>query len=876
MGCSLPVQTEFSVSAGNGNQLPGDDTSMSDRDGDGLVEDLEIYHLTDPLNPDTDGDGLRDGDEVLKYKTLPNESDTDKDGYDDGTEIHAGSDPLDANSIPVDNDGNGLPDEWENRYGLQYVAVGLRGPGGDPDQDGLTNLEELRYGTDPTKSDTDGDGYTDWAEIGAGSNPLDADSIPADDDKNGLPDIWENRYGLKDLLDGLGGPTGDPDGDGLTNLEELEYHTDPRNSDTDGDGLSDGDEVNTYHTDPLRQDTDGDGGNDGDEVAAGTDPLTAAEKTKIRAVDLNGYIITPVIGASPDKTSFSAPDQHFSGGTVSWTADSVSVPGSFMGGNIYQATVTLRAEAGYTFDAAAANLITYDYAVAGGVSYKPTAGLSDTLTVKLTFPALTLGTDVPVSDFDLAPYFVGPVAGGTPAAVINGAAPQYSGTVSWTPQPPDGVFVLDTVYTAVVHLKAKGGYTFRGVEADAFRHGGNSGTNEAGSGDITIIFPATGKPGYLTLKGTIAGKTYTAAVFRTSEEIADYPAFRNATLATNRTASGAGLGSAAVERELVVPLMTNSAPYTASGEYLLTVQVTDTVTEAVEDIYYQARKPFISGSAEFDLTAAKRRNRDLLDGAVTFKVALERIRAGETGLFNLTPEGETIDSSFVSTLQTINTNAGDSSINGNGKTVTLAKTGALLTLEGEGTLTLGNITLKDNPSNTGSCINLSAGLTLDAGAALTGTIEVQSAGKLVMKTGSLLSMGTTGVAVTGGSFEMSGGEISGNTVKGVSLSSGSFTMTGGAIKDNTTSGSGAGVSVTGGTFTMNGGEISGNEISGNEISGNGAAADGGGVSVTSGGTFIMNGGEISGNKARAVHSNYAATCPQCTKEDILTQQLPAD
>jgi hypothetical protein len=879
---------------------------MSDRDGDGLVEDLETYWLTDPLNPDTDGDGLRDGEEVMEYQTHPKKADTDGDGYDDGTEISAGSDPLDANSFPRDDDGNGLPDNWENLYGLEYLAVSLRGPGGDPDQDGLTNLEELRYRTDPTKADTDGDGYGDGTEIGAGSNPLDPDSIPADDDKNGLPDIWENRYGLKDLPDDLGGPTGDPDGDGLTNLHELEYRTDPMNPDTDGDGLSDGDEVHTYHTDPLRPDTDGDGVNDGDEVAAGTDPLTAAEKTEIRAVNLNGYIIPPAIGVSPRKTSFSAPDQHFSGGTVSWTEDNVSVTGYFMAGKIYQAEVTLSAGAGYTFDAAVAALITYDYAVTGGVSHRPTVGLSDTLTVKLSFPALTLGTDIPVSDFDLAPYFAAPAAGGTPAAVISGAAPQYSGTVSWTPPPPAGEFVLDTVYTAAVHLNAKGGYTFEGVEADAFKHGGSSGINEAGSGDIMIVFPPTGKAGFLTLKGTMAGKTYTAEVFNTTGEVADYPAFRNATLASNRNAIGAGLGSVAVAGDLVVPLMSNSAPYTVSGEYLLTVQVTDTVTEAMEDIYYQARTPFVSGSAEFDLAAAKRRNRDLLDGAVTFKVALQRIRAGESGLFNLTPEGETIDSSFASNLQTINTDGdGDRIINGNGKTVTLAKTGALLTLHGEGMVTLGNITLKDNPSNTGLFIDLSAGLTLDEGAALTGTIGVQSNGKLVMKTGSLLSMGTTGVDVTGGSFEMSGGEISGNTVKGVSLSSGKFTMTGGAIKDNTTptSGGGAsmsatnggGVSMSGGTFEMSGGEISGNiaatngggvyvsggtftmavgingggEISDNKagdgggvyvsggtftmgmgkVNGNEAIANGGGVFVTRSGAFTMNGGEISGNKA---------------------------
>jgi len=46
--------------------------------------------------------------------------------------------------------------------------------------------------------------------------------------------------------------------------------------DTDGDGLSDGDEVNVHGTEPLVTDTDGDGFSDGDEVSAGSDPKDTA------------------------------------------------------------------------------------------------------------------------------------------------------------------------------------------------------------------------------------------------------------------------------------------------------------------------------------------------------------------------------------------------------------------------------------------------------------------------------------------------------------------------------------------------------------------------------------------------------------------------
>jgi len=67
----------------------------------------------------------------------------------------------------------------------------------------------------------------------------------------------------------------DTDGDGLSDYDEIfVYGTDPLNPDTDGDGLSDYDEINVYGTDPLNYDTDGDGLSDGDEVNIyGTDPL---------------------------------------------------------------------------------------------------------------------------------------------------------------------------------------------------------------------------------------------------------------------------------------------------------------------------------------------------------------------------------------------------------------------------------------------------------------------------------------------------------------------------------------------------------------------------------------------------------------------------
>ena len=65
----------------------------------------------------------------------------------------------------------------------------------------------------------------------------------------------------------------DSDKDGIMDGLEVFYKTNPNVADTDFDGLSDGDEVNTWKTKPTNPDTDGDGFRDGDEVKGGYNPL---------------------------------------------------------------------------------------------------------------------------------------------------------------------------------------------------------------------------------------------------------------------------------------------------------------------------------------------------------------------------------------------------------------------------------------------------------------------------------------------------------------------------------------------------------------------------------------------------------------------------
>ena len=151
-----------------------------------------------------------------------------------------------------DEDGDGLPDAWEEKLvdNLDDLNGNASGPGpgagtGDFDGDGLTDLDEYEETkTNPTKADTDGDGLSDGVETNTG-----------------------------------------------TYVSATNTGTNPKKADTDKDGLTDGVETNTGKlvdaentgTDPNNPDSDGDGYFDGGEMVSGTNPNDKNSKGTIPA-----------------------------------------------------------------------------------------------------------------------------------------------------------------------------------------------------------------------------------------------------------------------------------------------------------------------------------------------------------------------------------------------------------------------------------------------------------------------------------------------------------------------------------------------------------------------------------------------------------------
>jgi len=364
------------------------DPGTADTDGDGLPDAVEVAKyagLLDPAKRDSDGDGMPDGEKVAYWDGRaaadpahadrlcalcgqpPNvaDPDVDGDGIRNGDEVHPPPRPVAPGSaqraaFPAtdpasgDTDGDGLPDAWE-RANARWLAdlgawdldpsradslAGLpgdsRGCGDAPscadaardlDGDALPAKLELAAGTDPHAADTDGDGLPDGWEYqhgAAGGARFAATAVagrgfswlgragapvplsptdPADADAPlARYQSWANgtmrsvTWTFRDAYR-LNASTTRPDGagDGLPDFwKALRGAADPA-KDPDGDGLTNLQEF-AAGTDPLRADTDGGGLPDGLEARLHLDPLSPADDAAQGDADGDGLSNADEIG----------------------------------------------------------------------------------------------------------------------------------------------------------------------------------------------------------------------------------------------------------------------------------------------------------------------------------------------------------------------------------------------------------------------------------------------------------------------------------------------------------------------------------------------------------------------------------------------------
>ncbi|WP_297552870.1 calcium-binding protein [Thermococcus sp.] len=289
------LSDKFEVYGDFGVKLPPSDPTSWDTDGDGIDDYFEVQMSTSwngaeerpfYLNPDWDGDGIVDGNEILPYDgsyhpTVDPYSANEWDGDSHPSPLLNGQKFYICFTSP-DCDGDGLNDGDELKAGANPVEI-------DSDDDGLYDGWEVRLGTDPTKSDTDGDGLSDFKEVipelayYAYHNATPAWIVVTDtlayyynwtlDYSMTLGMVCAQNY---DYLLSYYPKTiiGDSYFEYNGQVCFIKPFLDPRSPDTDGDGLSDGEEVNfryiyfltknitglgLVHLNPSNPDTDGDG-----------------------------------------------------------------------------------------------------------------------------------------------------------------------------------------------------------------------------------------------------------------------------------------------------------------------------------------------------------------------------------------------------------------------------------------------------------------------------------------------------------------------------------------------------------------------------------------------------------------------------------------
>lgn len=244
----------------------GSPPTDADADDDGLLDSLE-GSIEAIFNHDTDGDGIYDGTERGITEPGP-DTDLTQEHFRPDLDPDTTSDHLSA-----DSDGGGCGDREEDpnfngRFDTDESDINNSDDDEDDDLDGLYNVRERFLGSDERDADSDDDGLIDGDE-----------RLPeADTDGDGLTTINDPDSDNDGLSDGLELGISQSETHNDTNLSlslftpdlDPSTTTDPFNADSDGGGISDGDEdhnqngrVDSLETDPLfgrddQPDQDGD------------------------------------------------------------------------------------------------------------------------------------------------------------------------------------------------------------------------------------------------------------------------------------------------------------------------------------------------------------------------------------------------------------------------------------------------------------------------------------------------------------------------------------------------------------------------------------------------------------------------------------------
>ena len=115
---NAPIDTDDDGLPDENDGWTGPPMEDDDDDNDGTLDVEDDFPLDDGADTDTDGDG--DPDNLLYHPydgPLVVDEDDDNDGWNDTAEIECGTEPLNASSVPVDDNENGICDALEENKG---------------------------------------------------------------------------------------------------------------------------------------------------------------------------------------------------------------------------------------------------------------------------------------------------------------------------------------------------------------------------------------------------------------------------------------------------------------------------------------------------------------------------------------------------------------------------------------------------------------------------------------------------------------------------------------------------------------------------------------------------------------------------------------